>query len=94
MASYLLHQGRDGYPFGVYRSMEAHFYGGDAVHKIPYGAAVVGSIGDANTWENWIQQLASKFPGPQDQWDIILADDDADLESVLDAARKSRTYGD
>lgn len=94
MAKYLIHQGRNAYPFGVFRSADDYFYGHASIHKKPYGLAVVGSIGYANTWDDWIEQLASKFPGPTDQWDIVEADDDAQLDDVLDEARASLTYGD
>lgn len=94
MARFLIHQGRNAYPFGVYRSMDDFLYGHDAEHKVAYGRAVVTSMGHANTWDEWIEQLASKFPGPADQWDIIEADGTLALEEVLEEARASLTYGD
>jgi len=94
LAKFLIHQGRNTYPFGVYRSMDDYFYGDDSQHKIAHGRAVVTSMGYANTWDEWIEQLASKFPGPADQWDIIETDGTLELEEVLAEARESLTYGD
>lgn len=74
--------------------MDDYFYGHDAQHKIAYGRAVVASMGNATTWDEWIEQLASKFPGPTDMWDIIDADGTFELEEVLAEARASLTYGD
>lgn len=94
MAKYLIHQGRNAYPFGIFRFADDYFYGYDSTHKMPYGLAVVGAMGYAITWDDWIERLASKIPGPTDQWDIVESDADAQLEDVLDDARASLTYGD
>lgn len=94
MAQYLLHQGRDGVPVGVWRSPEESFYPVGAEAKQTYGQAVLANMGNDTTWDEWIDQLASKFPGPKDQWDIFDADGTLELEEVLDEATKDLTYGD
>lgn len=94
MAQFLLHQGRDGVPVGVWRSSDESYYPADQKAKEAYGKAVIANMGDEANWEEWIDQLATKFPGPQDQWDIFEADGTLELEEVLEEARKDLTYGD
>ena len=94
MAQYLLHQGRDGVPVGVWRAPDDSYYPASQKSKEAYGKAVIANMGDATTWEEFIEQLASKFPGPKDQWDIFDADGTLELEEVLDEATKDLTYGD
>ena len=94
MALFLLHQGRDGVPVGVWRSPEESYYPAGSEAKKSYGEAVMANMGDATTWEDWSEQLASKFPGPKDQWDLFEADGTLELNEVLDEALKDLTYGD
>lgn len=94
MAQYLLHQGRDGVPVGVWRAPDDFYYPITQKSKEAYGKAVIANMGDATTWEEFSEQLASKFPGPKDQWDIFEADSTLELEEVLDEATKDLTYGD
>jgi hypothetical protein len=94
MAQFLIHQGRDGVPVGVWRSITEFYYLPTTRHKEAHGRAVVLSIGSENTWQGWIEQLASRFPGPQDQWDIYETDGTLELQEVLDEARSNTAYGD
>ncbi len=94
MANYLLHQGRDGVPVGVWRSPDESYYPEGSEAKKSYGEAVMANMGNRTTWEDWTDQLASKFPTAQDQWDIFEADGTLELSEVLDEALQDLTYGD
>ncbi len=76
------------------RSPTEYFYGHDAIQRVEYGKAVIANKGSEVTWADWIDRLASKIPGPADQWGIIQADSVLDLEVVLDQARTSLTNDD
>jgi hypothetical protein len=94
MALYLLHQGRDGVPVGVWRAPDDFFYPAANAAKQEYGKAVIANMGDASTWEEFSEQLAEKFPTAQDQWDQFEAEGTLELEEVLDEALADLTYGD
>jgi len=94
MAQFLLHQGRNGVPQGVWRSPEESYYPGGSESKKAYGEAVIANMGSEVTWEDWIDQLASKFPGPQDQWDIYEADGSLELNEVFEEAVSNTSSGD
>lgn len=92
MAEYLLHQGRDGTPLGVFFDGE-HYYLPETQSHEAYGVSVVEARGPETSWEDYAEQLASKSPSPQGMWDLYDSDE-ADLEDVLLAARRDTTYGD
>lgn len=90
MAEYLLHQGRDGVPVGVFFEDE-HYYLPATKNHEAYGVAVVAARGPEISWEDYAEQLASKSPSPTAMWDLYESDE-ADLEDVLLAARSDTTY--
>ena len=94
MALFLLHQGRDGVPVGVWRARDDVYYPDDQKVKEAYGKSVMADMGTEVTWADWCERLASKIPGPTDQWDTVEADGTYELFEVLDEARASLTRGD
>lgn len=92
MTKYLLHQTKDGTPVGVF-SEDEHYYLPTEKAKERYGIALVATRGPETSWEDFMEQQASRWPGPNDMWDIYDSDEDG-LEFVLDAARTDTTYGD
>lgn len=90
MANYLLHQRRDGTPMGVFTE-KAHYYHPDSKTHQGYGVAVVAARGSEVEWEDWIDQLAEKTPGPSDMWDVFPAPA-RPLADVLDEARSNLSY--
>ena len=91
MAEYLLHQGRNGVPLGVFFRDE-HYYLPETKSHEAYGVAVMEARGFATSWEDYAEQLASKSPSPRGMWDRYESDG-GDLERVLLAARQDTTYG-
>lgn len=94
MAKFLLHQGRDGVPVGVWRSEDEAYYPPSAAAKEKYGRAVVAGRSPNQDWDEFMDRMAFLTPGPADQWDIFEADGTLELEEVLEEARKDLTYGD
>lgn len=94
LTKYLLHQGRDGVPVGVWRTADDAYYPASAAAKEKYGRAVVEGRAKNQTWDEFIERMAFLTPGPADQWDIFEADGTLELEEVLDEATKDLTYGD
>lgn len=90
MAKYLLHQGRDGVPVGVFFEDE-HYYLPTTKNHEAYGVAVVTARGSETSWDDYAEQLASKSPSPNAMWDLYESDE-ASLEDVLLAARNDTTY--
>ena len=91
VTEYLLHQGRNGVPLGVFFHDE-HYYLPETRPHEAYGVAVMSDRGHATSWEDYAEQLASKSPSPRAMWDLYETDE-ADLEAVLLAARRDTTYG-
>lgn len=71
MADYLIHQTRDGNPVGVFTENDHYYFPSSVSHEL-YGISVVESKGTETTWNDWIDQLAGKSPGPHDQWDVYV----------------------
>ena len=92
MALYLIHQGRNGVPVGVWRSPDEYYYPADQKAKETYGINVMKSMGSDVSWDDWIEQLASKFPGPQDQWDTYEADGSLELDEVFQEVSDDTSY--
>lgn len=90
MANFLLHQKRDGTPMGVFTE-RGHYYHPDSKEHQSYGLAVVGSRGSEVSWEDWIDQLANKTPGPNDMWEVFPSGPAA-LVDVLEDARNDLSY--
>ncbi len=94
MALYLLHEGRDRQPVGVWRSPTDYYYPPSQEAKQNYGEAVMENMGTDVTWDDWIEGLASKFPGPKDMWDTYEADGTLELPEVLSEAQSNTGYSD
>lgn len=94
MANYLLHQNRDGTPVGVWSSPTDFFYGPQYQDKVAYGKSVVSNQGSETTWDDFCDQMASKFPSPHDQWDVYATDGSLELSEVLSEAQENTTHGD
>lgn len=92
MSKFLIHQKRDGTPVGVFNETD-HYYRSTDAHHERYGIAVVSSRGYAFTWADFVEQQASKTPGPTAMWDTYDSDK-AMLADVLDDAIRDTTYGD
>lgn len=90
MTNYLIHQKRDGTPMGVFTET-AHYYHPDSKNHQPYGVSVVAARGSEVEWDDWIDQVADKMPGPTDTWEVF-PDDDRPLADVLDEARSDLSY--
>lgn len=90
MANYLIHQRRDGTPMGVFTE-KSHYYHPDSKKHQTYGLQVVGARGSEVEWEDWIDQLADKTPGPNDMWDIYPAES-RPLVDILSEARDNLSY--
>lgn len=92
MSNYLLHQKRDGTPVGVFDET-SHYYLPTEKAAEAYGVAAVATRGTDTTWDDFMEQQASKSPAPRAMWDTYESDEDG-LEYVLEAARNATTYGD
>lgn len=90
MTNFLLHQKRDGTPMGIFTE-KAHYYHPDSKDHQSYGVAVVASRGSEVEWEDWIDQVADKTPGPTDMWEIYPAEA-RPLVDVLNDARNNLSY--
>ncbi len=87
MPTYLIHQLKDGTPVGIF-SPEAHFYFSQYQSHERDGVAVVGARGSDPTWDEWVEQLASRWPTRAGQWDLFDHESTL-LEEVLIAVRDS-----
>lgn len=88
MASYLLHQLRDGTPVGVWTEVDYYYDPRYEDRFAQYGQSVIAARGDSVTWEDYAEQLASKTPTPTAMWDLF-EHDEAALKDILRAAQNS-----
>jgi len=92
MADYLIHQGANGVPLGVFVE-NAHYYFPENSDHEEYGVAAVEQQGPSTNWADWIDSMSDRVPRPDGQW-TVYNHDPASLEDVLTAAVGDTGYPD
>lgn len=92
MATYLIHQARDGSPLGIFSETDHFYFAHLAAKHEAYGVSVVQSRGSRTDWDEWAEEQASKSPGPRGMWDTYSASDYLPLEDLLLRVRDQTTY--
>lgn len=91
MPEYLIHQSRNGTPLGIFSEVE-HYYPPEHASQEAYGEAVIATKGSAMTWDEFVEQQASKSPAPKAMWDIYESDKDS-MEDIFQDVVDDTSYG-